>query len=357
MNLEKQKKFLINVSYLAVLLVGAFVLLKYGLPMLTPFVIAFVIASVLINPIRWLARNLRLPWKLSALLVILVFYGTVGTVIALLGIKLFSTGAALVRSMPEIYESYARPLFLVVMHNVEAWLLRTDASIVAALDGLGSQILQYIGQLVSGASVFAVSIASGVATSLPGMFINLVLMVISTFFIAMDYDRLTGFCLQQLGERGKAVFLEIKTYVIGTLFVCIRSYLLIMSITFIELSIGLSLIKVEYAIPVAFCIAIFDVLPVLGTGGIMLPWAALVAIGGNFSMGLKLLVIYLVVTVIRNIIEPKIVGGQLGLHPVVTLSSMFVGAQFFGVIGLFGFPIVLSLLRHLNDRGVIKIFK
>ena len=357
MNLEKQKKFLINVAYFAVLLLGAYVLLKYGLPMLTPFVIAFVIASVLRKPIRFLTRNLRLPWKLSALVTILLFYATVGSLVALLGIKLFSTGAALVRAMPVIYEEYAKPVFLIIMNNTEDLLLRTDASIVAGLDGLGSQILQYIGQLVSGASVFAVSFASGVASGLPGLFIQLVLMIISTFFIAMDYDRLTGFCLQQLGEKGKYIFLEIKTYVIGTLFVCIRSYLLIMSITFVELSIGLSIIGVKYAILVAFCIAIFDVLPVLGTGGIMLPWAALAAISGNLPMGLELLVIYLVITVIRNIIEPKIVGSQLGLHPVVTLSSMFVGAQFFGVIGLFGFPIVLSLLRHLNDHGVIKIFK
>ena len=357
MNQEKRKRFLINVAYFAVILSGVYVLLKYGLPMVTPFVIGFVIASVLIRPIRWLTKNLRLPWKLSAMVVILLFYGTVGTLIALLGIKLFSTGAALVRAVPDFYEFYAKPTFLIIINNLEALFMRTDASVVAALDGLGSQVLQYLGQLVSSVSVFAVSFASGVAASLPGLFIKLVLMIISTFFIAMDYDRLTGFCLQQLGERGKSIFLEVKNYVIGTLFVCLRSYLLIMSITFVELSIGLSLIGVKYAIPVAFCIAIFDVLPVLGTGGIMLPWAALAAVGGNVSMGLQLLVIYLVITVIRNIIEPKIVGSQLGLHPVVTLSSMFVGAQFFGVIGLFGFPILLSLLRHLDDHGVINILK
>jgi predicted PurR-regulated permease PerM len=68
-------------------------------------------------------------------------------------------------------------------------------------------------------------------------------------------------------------------------------------------------------------------------------------------------VVYIIVTVVRNIIEPKIVGGQLGLHPVVTLCSMFVGVQLLGAIGLFGFPIGLSLLRYLNDHGVIKVLK
>ena len=91
--------------------------------------------------------------------------------------------------------------------------------------------------------------------------------------------------------------MEIQPYVAGTLFVCIRSYALIMTITFVELSIGLTLIGV------------------------------------------------------------KIVGSQIGLHPVVTLSSMFVGAQLFGVLGLFGFPIGLSLLRHLNDNGTLRVYK
>ena len=67
--------------------------------------------------------------------------------------------------------------------------------------------------------------------------------------------------------------------------------------------------------------------------------------------------VYLVITVVRNIIEPKIVGSQIGLHPVVTLVSMFVGAQLLGVLGLFGFPIGLSLLRYLNETGSIRLFK
>lgn len=121
--------------------------------------------------------------------------------------------------------------------------------------------------------------------------------------------------------------------------------------------LGAKLIGLEHAALIALCIAVFDILPVLGTGGIMIPWMILSALQGNVPLAVKLLILYLVITVIRNIVEPKIVGGQLGLHPVVTLCSMFVGAQLFGAVGLFGFPIGLSLLRHLNDHGVIHIFR
>ena len=161
----------------------------------------------------------------------------------------------------------------------------------------------------------------------------------------------------QFPERGRALLLHIREYLVGTLLICIRSYALIMSITFLELSIGLTLIGVEHSIPTALCIALFDILPVLGTGGIMIPWTVISLLQGRYALGVGLAVVYLAVTVIRNILEPKIVGGQLGLHPVVTLAGMFIGAQLFGIIGLFGVPITLSLLCNLNQSGDLRLFR
>lgn len=232
-----------------------------------------------------------------------------------------------------------------------------DPSLVSTLEDLFNQFIQSIGQMVSSLSMSAMGTISGVASSLPGLFIKLLLMIISTFFIAADYELLTGFFLKQLDGKSKQIFLQVKKYVVGTLFVCIRSYALIMTITFIELSVGLSIIGVKNSILIAFLISVFDILPVLGTGGIMIPWTIIAALTGDYSLSIGLLIVYLIITVIRNIIEPKIVGSQIGLHPVVTLASMFVGVQLLGVVGLFGFPISLSLLRHLNDNGTIHLFK
>ena len=130
-----------------------------------------------------------------------------------------------------------------------------------------------------------------------------------------------------------------------------------MSLTFVELSIGLTIIHVPNSVIIALLIAIFDILPVLGTGGIMIPWVVISAFSGDYPLALGLLIVYVVITIIRNILEPKIVGSQIGLHPVITLCSMFIGVQLFGVIGLFGFPIGLSLLRYLNENGTIHLYK
>lgn len=354
---EKRKNFLLNFAYFGVITLVVLALVRYAMPMLGPFVTAFVIAYILRPVVRLMREKLKLPHKLAPIVTVVLFYGVIGLLISWLGVEAVSGVVGLVKKMPTMYETHMLPFFMEIMGNLQTIFAELDPSAVEVLNNLGSQMLSSLGQMVSNISVAAMGFASSFASSLPGLFIKLVVMIISTFFISVDYEILRDFCLRQLNDKAKETFIQIKEYVVGTLLVCIRSYAIIMSITFVELSIGLSLVGINHAVLTALCISIFDILPVLGTGGIMIPWVVLTLIQGNVIRALGLLAVYIAITVIRNIIEPKIVGGQLGLHPVVTLASMFAGAQILGVIGLFGFPIGLSLLRYLNDHGVIKVLK
>ena len=99
----------------------------------------------------------------------------------------------------------------------------------------------------------------------------------------MDYERVTGFIMRQFSEKIRELMIEIQRYVVGTLFVCIRSYALIMSITFVELSIGFTIIGINKPILIALLIAVFDILPVVGTGGILIPWAIISLMQGKYS--------------------------------------------------------------------------
>ena len=359
MSVEQKRKFIIDVAYLALILALGYVALQYALPLLLPFVIAFVIAYGLRRPVRFLSRVLHVPKGLVAVLLVVLTYGLIGTLLVVAGIRLAVTVASLVEQIPSFYYSWILPTLTNIFAWLEDLLAKLDPSLMAVLEDLQDQLIDMLWQLVSvlpSLLMGGVSAATSLASSLPGLLIRLLLMVISTFFIAIDYGKIVRFILGCLRGHTRDVVLQIKSYVVGTLFVCIRSYALIMSITFVELSIGLSVIRVERAMLVALLIAIFDILPVLGTGGIMIPWAILTALGGDMGRALALLVVYVIITIIRNIIEPRIVGKQIGLHPVLTLMSMFVGTHLFGVVGLFGLPILLSLLRYLNDTGTISLF-
>ncbi|HHY90378.1 MAG TPA: sporulation integral membrane protein YtvI [Clostridiales bacterium] len=357
MEYDKRIKFVVNFTYAAFIVILVYVILKYVLGLIAPFLFAFIIAYLLRKPSRFLSDKLKISYKLTAILLVLLFYCTIGVGISLLAIKLFSSIKELIYNLPLVFGTHIEPFLALLFEEIQRSVSRMDPALLSALNEFYADFTQSIGQFISNSSMKAVNVISDYATSLPGMFIRLLLMIISTFFIAADYDKLTSFILRQFSGKSKELIIRIKEYIVGTLFVCFRSYALIMSITFVELSIGLTLLGISKSVLIALFIAIFDILPVLGTGGIMVPWAFITLLRGKYSLALGLLIVYLIVTVVRNIIEPKIVGSQIGLHPVVTLISLFIGAHLFGIIGLFGFPITLSLLRHLNDTGAIKLFK
>ena len=357
MNIETQKRFLIRIGFWAVVILLVILCLKYVLPFLLPFVVAFLIAALLNRPIMFLAEKLNGKRVVPAILMTLLFYVAAAALFSLLGLRVFMFVWETVRALPQLYRNTLEPALETMFSSLEVYLDELDPAVVTALMDNMNSALGSLGSFVTNASVRIISYISGVAAAVPGSFLNVIITIIVTFFLAIDYPKVTGFILRQLPEKADFYIGEVRDYVGGTLLKCLASYALILCITFLEISVGLTVLRVPNAILIALCIAVFDILPVLGTGGIMIPWGIISLIMGKWVLGLGLLALYLIITVIRNIIEPKIVGHQEGLHPVVTLLSMLEGLQLFGIIGLFGFPITLSLLKNLNDRGVIHILK
>lgn len=357
MNIETQKRFLIRIGFWAVVILLVILCLKYVLPFLLPFVVAFLIAALLNRPIMFLAEKLNGKRVVPAILMTLLFYVAAAALFSFLGLRVFMFVWETVRALPQLYRNTLEPALETMFSSLEVYLDELDPAVVTALTDNMNSALGSLGSFVTNASVRIISYISGIAAAVPGSFLNVIITIIVTFFLAIDYPKVTGFILRQLPEKADFYIGEVRDYVGGTLLKCLASYALILCITFLEISVGLTVLRVPNAILIALCIAVFDILPVLGTGGIMIPWGIISLIMGKWVLGLGLLALYLIITVIRNIIEPKIVGHQVGLHPVVTLLSMLAGLQLFGIIGLFGFPITLSLLKNLNDRGVIHILK
>ena len=355
MDIKKKQDFVINALFFGIIAAVVIALGKYIVPIITPFIIAFFIAFVLHKPIDIINRAFKIPYKVVAIIVITLFYGIAVTVLGLLGVEIYLIIEKIIQNIPTML-SDIEPNLKSIEELVENTIIGLDNNTVEQITTVINEGLGAIASGISSASVKLATWISNLAISIPGFFIRVVLMIISSYFIAVDYKLIIGFVCDQLPKSTVKLVGEIKNYIFGTLWFCIRSYFIIMSITFIELSIGLSIIKIPNPILIAFIIAIFDILPVLGTGGVMIPWMLISLLDGQFTRAVGLAVIYIAITVIRNIIEPKIVGVQLGIHPLITLMSMFVGVNTLGAIGLFGFPIGISLLVHLNKNGVISIF-
>ncbi len=352
MQASQKRKFITNIVYytiLAVLLYGG---VRFVLPILLPFLIAFLVAWILNRPSYYFAKKMHISPKPVSIILVALFYCVVGFLFLSFGASAFRGIRNLVFQIPNFYTNEMLPLLDVFFARIEELISHADAALLPSIDNSVDQLTQFI----SGLPVKAVGWVSGYASGLPFTFIRVIITIISTFFFAADFRKVTVFIYQLMPARAQDLTVRAKEYVVGALFIYIRSYALIMSITFAELCLGFLIMRIPYAVPIAFIIAIFDILPILGVGGILVPWAVFAGLFGYYPLAIGLLLLYLVIVVIRNIIEPRIVGKQIGLHPLATLISMFVGAQLLGIIGLFVMPITLSLLLHLDRTGAIHIF-
>lgn len=357
MTVEKKRNFIINFIYVLVIACIVYFAVKYAIQWIMPFVVAFLIAALLHPVIRFITKKLRIKTQKPAAIVITVlFYCTFGVLISLILINTVTAVLGFIQKVPEYYLNDIAPALNSLFDNIAQKLadldIETDLSLSTITNRLYSGLMNISALITS-----AFSVISGI----PNFLLSALIMVISTFFIAIDYDMIIKWTMAQLPSRASSAIIKVKEYIVKILFKYIRSYFLILCITFAELLLGFFIMHFITGISNIFLlsllIALFDILPIVGTGTIMIPWGIIALLTGDFKTGICTLVIYTVITLVRQFIEPKIVGTQVGLHPVVTLLSMIVGMKLFGGIGLFGFPITLALLKDLNDHGHIHIFK
>lgn len=357
MNVEKKREFIINTIFLLIIGAIIYITIKYAFGWFLPFVIGFGIAFMLKPLINLITKKLKINRKIVAGITVLVFYATVGALFTLIVVKVFIALKEVFAKLPGVYMNSIEPFFYQLSSNVDDWVIKLDPTLVQTIRDIISSIAESLGTIVSSISSGVVSFVSSTLSMVPSFFIMLIFTIISSFFIAMDYVKITGFITKQFSPKMRSIFFEVKDYIVGTLFKFVKAYSIIISITFIELSIGLSILRIENAITIALLIACVDILPVLGTGGIVIPWIFIELFKGNVPLAIGLTILYVTITVVRNIIEPKIVGQQVGLHPIIMLVCIFIGARLFGFLGVFALPIIVIILKNLNDTGKIKILK
>lgn len=357
MNIEKKRAFIIQVVYICIVLALIYIGIKYVMYAIMPFVLGFAIAFILRPLSLKIVEKLKVPPGVSSIVVLLIFYGTIVFFLMLLSMRGFVALRSFTMNLPVLYRTSIEPNITVLLDQIQAWVTDLDPSLKTNIEMAISNISSSLAGMITSLSGSLLSFLSGVASGLPSFFVSFFFMLISSFFFAIDYRKITGFIMRQFSPKTREIIIDAKDYMVGSVFKLLWGYAKIMTITFIELSIGLSIIGVDNAIMLALVISIFDILPVLGTGGIMIPWIIIAFVNGQVKLGVGLLIIYIIITVIRNIIEPKIVGQTIGLHPILMLMCMFIGAKLLGALGIIIMPIAIIVIQNLNNSGKLKIYK
>lgn len=348
MPVETKKKFIVDTAFYAILLLLLVAVYRYILPILTPFIIGFCVASIIRLPLRRLHLKNPLHAKWISALLCVVFYVVIVGLLVLLGMNIVSEIRIIVMGLPELVDTKLIPFAEYVAHELQLLLEPIDKDMTQWILEMGENATYKLVQYITDFSAEALKWVANGAVSLPGLIINIILTVVSTFYFAADYHLVLDFIKGLIPAHRRAGIVHAIQYAQTAVVAFIKSYSIMFAVTFVELCIGLSIMKIPYAVGIGFAIAVFDLMPVLGVGGILLPWTAILLILGNYPLALGILALYIVIAAVRNILEPRIVGGRIGLHPLATLIAMILGLKLVGLIGMLFFPI--SLVAIVNFR-------
>ncbi|MEY8352116.1 sporulation integral membrane protein YtvI [Lachnospiraceae bacterium 54-53] len=353
MSLEKQKAFIIHCVFGFILLIMVYAGIKYVFPLLMPFVIGIIIAMAFRNVIDLLEKKTRLNRTIISILVLIVFYGLVSLIISLIGAKFFHFISNLFNSLPSLYKGTLQPALQALTDNMSDRFPSIKIYLDDFINNIGQSIFTYISNI----STKVVGTVTGLASQVPTLLIKVIFTIVSSFFFTIDYYKISNFLIKQFKEEQRNTIINLKDNVIGSLGKFVKAYTLIITITFLELSLGFRILNIPTPFLLGGIVAIIDIMPILGTGAVLLPWSIISFSMGDTKTGIGMLVLYIFITVVRQILEPKIIGQQIGLHPIVTLILMFIGAQLMGILGLLILPVIATILVKLDKEGNIHIFK
>ncbi len=317
-----------------------------------PFLLGYVF-SLIVNPLAdKLQKRLKLPRGLSAIIVLVVTIGIIGSIIVGVLWKVFDELRNLYYNFPVIYENIMSGFKAIqskwfTIHNL------MPENVQFALDNLINTAEDKLTDVVNNLNYLPmVEYAGNFAKSLPGVFISLIVFILSSYFMVSDNKTVSNAVHKVLSEKTIDRYHILRDNLGKYLGGYIKAQLIIMSIAFVIIFTGLSILKIEYALLIAVAIAIFDALPFFGSGGILAPWALISFITSDVKLGIGLLIIYVTILLTRQFIEPKIVSKNIGMHPIITLMAMYVGFRTFSIGGLIFGPVTMMIIISLYRAGI-----
>ena len=337
-----------------------YLLFKYAFSVILPFIIAYIV-SLAINPLAELiSRKTKIPKKLCAGIFVTLAVALLLVVSMLLVKRLFlelrefvaigedgsSKLEELYSRVSGIFEAIRGKLSFSKNIGESEWIESLKERVQTFMTNVGERIMVSVSEALP-------NMVSGVVARAPSIFIGVIVTLMACYYFCIDGKIINEGIKKAIpiGYREKAVsFVGICKTSAKRYF---NAYLILMLITFVELLIGLLVLRVKYAFLVALCVSVLDILPVFGAGTVLLPWAAISFFYDDARLAIGLVILYGIIIIIRQIIEPYVVGTSIGVHPAGTLFSMYLGLKLFGFLGMLAGPAVAVVIAEFmkGNRG------
>lgn len=342
MTAEKMIKYVIGgAGTVAVLFLAPFVLRIFA-----PFIAAFLIATLCQGLVSFLKRRLKISRAVSAAVIVTFIVAASTGAAVLILLKLFSQIRELIGELPKISESLnVRISALYSVYSGAKPSFPTET--VLFFDMVLEQLSEYSKSFSIGIADRALSAARGVAAALPNMVLFLSMFILGTFFFTKDYVLVVNFFRELFSDRVIQKAVKLKKTLIRAFSSYLKAQLILMLICMFVVTVCMWIAGLSYPLVWGAVCGLVDALPFFGTAAVLLPWAAMSLIYGDRYSFAVLIVIQLLTFTVRQLLEPKIVSRQIGIHPILTLVSVYIGLRFFGVAGVIFAPILTLIAVNL----------
>ncbi len=329
-------------------MVLVYLFLQYALPLLLPFLLAFAV-SWMIRPVAHkISKKTHLPRGLCSVLLLLVVFGLGGWGLWAGSVRLIAELGNLVERLLSdggIFD--AMDSLMLWAEGIGARFGLFSASEEGSAQAFYDGVMQMVGNMLSSLAARLPELAASLFSALPSVLFFLVVSVVACFYFCTDEGSVTHSLGSFLPRAWQQKMPHIKKNLRDVLRKYVKAYGILLILTFALLLVGFWILQVEYAFLLAFLIALADLLPIIGVGTILIPWGIIMLLQKNFYLGFGLLILYLVISLIRQVAEPKVLGKSLGLHPLLTLFATYVGFSLFGLLGMILAPIVALVAKRL----------
>ena len=358
--LARSVRTLVKTAVAFLALLSVYILFRYVLPLagailvaipgyVLPFLVALLLA-LLIEPLaRFLNYRLRLRRGWAVFLSLLLVWGAAGFLLTYLVSRLIGELIGLYKVITEhsvsITNTIARAL-----GRAELFYLRLNLP-DNVQESIRNSLLQYLSgleKILSG----SVDVLIGFLVGLPGLFVFFLISTVATFFILKDWNKLRSWFFELLPDSWKVTVRTVIKDLFNAFTGFLKAYSLLVTVTGIETIVGLKLLGVEYALTLGLVTGLLDILPVLGPGVLFVPWIIFSYITGASGFATGLLILYGILVAVRQVLEPKLVGDSIGLHPLATLVSLYIGLKLLGPAGLVLGPVMVILYLACQRAGV-----
>lgn len=315
-----------------------------------PFILGWLIALIASPVVHFFEEKLKVKRKAMTAVVIVAVLAVVVLLVYLLGAKLIKEGVNFVNELPNIWNSILAELNKVGA-NLQGVYNRMPADTQATIDDILVELGNYADGVMSRIELPSFEAVGNVAKQIPDIFLGVVMCLLSAYFFVADKGYMSAVAEKYLPASVRYHFNLIRRSFRNAVGGYFRAQFKIECWVYILLVIGLMILGVDYAFLVAFGIAILDFLPVFGTGTVMIPWALIELLSNNYRMMFGLLAIWLIAQLVRQVIQPKIVGDSIGMDAIPTLFLLYIGYRVAGVLGMILAVPIGIIVVNLYEEG------